>query len=573
MEKSELISRVDVCLQNIGNFLDDPSSFGLLTSKDISDVSLVNAVFSLDDCYEISKNVGYFDAFNFGLSTILEKCFSNMNKNVADNSKEISLLFVITMISYAGSNGKIWFFEAVRDDIMEWEMRYHGETIVIFWLITIYLYYLARQEDMISDAYKHIFSDFIDGQPGIKNGFILVPWSELVRRRASDIQPNNSFLLLKEILDLYESKKKKDGPLAWYSPTVKEFEVFSSDKFNKKLIINSWLTFLLNGGHSYSSYAFKDDISKCFNGESVIDFVNLFDSNNRFLSVADHSLLDFYHIRPAGDSYISESDLYKSLVNFKNSLTKKDLDDEMKFLKAKNISQTENEQKLSAILADAVKEMGFKEANKQSAYYKKVVIESYLDLFYGLDDFFKNIKNDVEAGIKRMAYNDFLNSGFYKNSNPFGKTFTNEDINVMKSLMEKGKCFASNTIFSDELPKNLSQKDVEDLTSVSVNQALFLPTFVFYLKSGINVCLNVSSQGVCMRKFDSSSLVKFVDQRFKQKDGTYLFKRYGNDSRSVFLSKEEILSVVEDRFLYYKIVFDYEFHINESQVFARKAVL
>ena len=69
-----------------------------------------------------------------------------------------------------------------------------------------------------------------------------------------------------------------------------------------------------------------------------------------------------------------------------------------------------------------------------------------------------------------------------------------------------------------------------------------------------------------MRKLNSNEINSLIDRDYKIVNGLYRYADSQNDSSSVFISREEVYKLIQEKYFYASIVFKYKFYVDKNTV-------
>jgi hypothetical protein len=557
---------IKICFQNIDNFLQEPQAYGIENDLSAESVKIFSLVSSIDECYRLSKNLNASSVFDVGLGKLLEKSFARIDEEGESISKTLSTRFLLAMLSRAGACKNIWFFEVVRDNIFASLMNYHGKIASYFWLMTIYFYHLAKTDDEAHGEYNNFFKE----NPKPKNGFILPSWEEIVKKSLDATHQYEIQHILRDMLDFYGGFSKKYGIFVWRSSAVKELQFFDDGGFNKGLIIRCWLTLVLNTAglsFSYGTEVKEPSLLDCLDKNERQEFLQLFNGGEDVGALFDEQFLAFCDIPVTPMSLIKESDAYRSVGSFRNTINWFSFSNENRRIPPNGPTQEKNEQDLKKAFMDGLSGLSFVEAKKNSPRCQQIFTNFTIERSEGnINEFLHALTASSLGMLQRRIFNDVKASPEYNDPKFKRSSFSKNDIESIKTFSAKGKCFSSGAIYRPELAEDVSKEDFQIINQIGTDSGLHLPRVLYYLEGGLIVYLSYSDSDSFVREFTDSELLSFIDDNFKQENGLYLFKRSINDPGSVFISKEEMIETARNRYLRARVVLNYELDLDKDKL-------
>ena len=548
---------IDMSFANLDNLLKFNDDFNIVEVYEDARhfYQLTRLVFNLK---KITDKYNSKDKFTNEMRKILQTVFVVLNyQKINDNCKKFvySFLNAITVITI--SENDFWFVKAIRDS------RYNSRFIIgehdeYYYFLSIYFYYLYAYDKRVTEELKNSIKNFINEEADGINADGS-SWLKIFQHQMEYTKYSKLISLLPELLKILD---KDTSP--WYQP--KHCTCWSSEDgfFSNNLIIRCWLELLL---FNYNNYQY---VEKDFN--IVADELNdterhtfavelnehWFKDNMLNINLKEESFLDFYKSKQ-GTSVRDEDNIVKELKEIKTEILLKDIQKE--FTEAQI-----NEGHIIELRTKLID--GFNAAKSQISVYDKDIDlkeEPFVcyDLFFDtrwndriIDDYTKKFPE----ALKKIIYDDFKNNNNIKVEKINKKSNKNDVYNLIKKYKLKGgNEYLLYKIFSDYNPSCLYGKDKIDL---------YLPYFTVLNENAIKFNLICDEKQCFVRRLNSYEINGIIDRDYKIINGLYKYCESRDDSRSVFITREQIYDLLEKKYFYAKIVFKYKIIFDYDNILA-----
>ena len=92
------------------------------------------------------------------------------------------------------------------------------------------------------------------------------------------------------------------------------------------------------------------------------------------------------------------------------------------------------------------------------------------------------------------------------------------------------------------------------------------PNLLLLKENSIKINIVLDTEKSFVRKLNSNEINSLIDRDYKIVNGLYRYADSQNDSSSVFISREEVYKLIQEKYFYASIVFKYKFYVDKNTV-------
>lgn len=553
----EIIEAVSMSIANLESLLDMDSEYNIIN------------IFKDGECYywitrlifllqKVTTSLGMQEMFKNHMYSIHKQLLSYTDYDYKSEAVEKFVYKVLdNLMVYSISDSKMWFLELMRDSSYNSQFFY-GSKNSHFILVAFYLFYLTNDDTRVSANLNSLLEKFmLSNSNGLNSDGI--SWKKLVAFQIEHYSISELIMMLPDIL---KEHSICDFPFSWFYPPNRTSWCSSEGNFSKGYIINLWLEIVI---YSINSYDYKSGniaimFEKLTNEEKdilVSELSNHINEQELLDFNLKHSVLTYYNCREYKKLPFRKSDMIQDLIEIRQEFLSKKTDETYK-----NVSIASEEYKLifeklkSSFMASATNNIFYNEEvslkRKHLKYFATLCEKKYKDSF--VDMYIENfdsmisklisdeISSDISISKEQMS--DAIKNSFIKRFKKFKYKNRRDYIWSRFSLSDEAK-----TVLNGIEHKNV-----------------FLQGCYYWKDKAIQFNIELENDKCSVRNLSPDEINNLIDKNYKIKDGLYKYSEYNDEKSSFYMTREKLYSLLEKRYFYICIVFNYKIKIDDEKI-------
>ena len=550
-----IINVIDMSLENISKTLSFNDDFNI--TKIFKDSSkyyhISRMIFALK---RITEVLNLQEKYKKKMSDSFKILFMHLSFSIVDDSMfNWSYGFLNAMMTHSVSDNELWFIRLLRDSNYN-SLFFVSDKDNYYYFVSVYLYYIQSIDNKVSNELKKNIQEFLVEEANGLNADGST-WSTIFNHKLNYTRIEEMINILPSLMKLMTENMLL---YPWYQP--KNYTSWSSDggTFSKSLIINCWLEMII---FNYNNFDFQDNM--------LLDMIEKLKPEDRFLLASTLNLKWFSNneFKPLTDSssflsmfnYHFREDIYESrliqcLKEVKNKIMSDTIDQEL----SKHTKTEKDLIKYKQSLID-----GFNKAVLDLACYDKLLMinnDNYLcfDSLFDTrwtDELIKSYNNNFIYSFKNMIRDLLINDDKIKHLKCDGSS-----ADFIK-IIDRYKYIAGSKF------KLLYEVSEEDRSIINGKEEidLWLPNPLF-IKNNDSIKINIECDPnkSFVRKLSDNEINTIIDRDYKVTNGLYKYCESNDDSRSIFISREQLFDLINKKYFCARIVFRREIKINYNEV-------
>ncbi len=556
---TNLISAIDMSFENVDLILRSNDDFNISIIYNDSKVyyHVTRMVFCLR---KIAKALSLEEKFSNKMQSILRSLFFKLSYSKLDDlTFSFVTGFINAMLVTSVSEDKTWFLELLRDSNYN-SMFFASDNIDYYYFISMYLFYIAKNDKKVPEELKKNIDLFLkETAQGLNADGS--SWVSLFNHKLDYDSFADLLNILPNVLKLSNLDYTYEP---WYRPKLCVSWSSSDGEFSRAFLMNCWLEIVIYNFRSfnYDSEALKklifsldkDDqyaLAETLNKRWFID--NSFKDINK-----EESFLSFYGFRHRMSFSGMENGFIRQLKDIKNEILKQRATAEI-------YGQVKTDEELLAykkILVD-----GFvSSANKLTIFDKTIPVEDNLYCYNCLFDtrwsggLIEHYAENFYDAFGRLIYESLAN-------NPqIGKIIINSNNENSKlfSALKDYHYKAGNDYRLYYLKATEEQKElIEKLEKLDIPVPCFT---LFKSKDALKINLVCDEGKSYVRKLNNEEINTIIDRDYKIINGLYKYCDSSDDSRSIYISRDELFDLVSKKYFVSQIVFKQALYVNVKEI-------
>lgn len=550
------ITLIDMSLDNVFYALSFNDDFNIAqiyndSSKSYQISRMVFSLKRITDSFNMQKK------YQKKMCETIQNLFMRITYSKEDKSIfEWTYNFLNGMLIYSISNNELWFLKLLRDSNYN-SLFFVNDKNDYFYFISMYIYYLLKVDKRVPQIFKDELISFLNEKSeGLNSDGS--NWKTIFNHKFDYSSFNDTLLILPNLLKIHGDDLMK---CPWYQPKYTISWSSSDGDFSNKLLINCWLEMIIYNykNHNYDEKKLNEVIDSLSDDEKytlATEMNTKWFKDNTLNPSNDMGFLFMYRNKP-NDSYgLHENDFINELKNIKNNIITKFINKEFD----DNVKTEEDLLHYKDSLLD-----GFNKAIKEIDCYDEsleIDNQNYLcfDCLFdtrwtdglidtynnGYVDSIKNIINEeimTDSKIKHMIV-DEKNVEFVKVIDRFNY--------VAGTEYKLYKCLSGE---SYDIIRKKSKLD------------LWIKSCMFVKDKGdIRINIVADDNKSFARVLNDNEINSIIDRDYKAINGLYKYCDSSDDSRSIYISRQELSGLIFKKYFYVKIVFRKEIKFNYDNI-------
>lgn len=194
---------IDVGIENIQEIVELSPSLNILEIFDDVDYfcHITRYLFSLHAILDKLSLTDKYQTKYMSVLSIIFRVIKNASSN--ENATRFSYITLNAMLTNTLSSEEMWFIDALRDGIYLGEFYIYDDTFEFMIFSSIYLYFLARQETYVSNAFKVQIEQFISKTVETSN-YEGNSWKQVLNQKLEHLKGDEACTLLEKLLAIYD---------------------------------------------------------------------------------------------------------------------------------------------------------------------------------------------------------------------------------------------------------------------------------------------------------------------------------------------------------------------------------
>lgn len=551
-----IINAIEMSFDNLEKVLSFDKSFNVVKIYNDSKhyYQATRLIFNL---HKITSKLNLSTKFNDKMQKLLRLVFAHINyANPSKEEKEFIYPFLNAILTISISTDEIWFARLIRDS--NFNARFlMGDGVAYFYFMSIYFYFINSHNKRATNSIKEQITNFLTEETDGLNADGST-WLTIIQHDMQFLDINKFIQILPELLIIFGDNGYFSN---WYQPKHCVSWSSSDGLFSEELIINAWLEVILC---NYASYSYiENTLDNVINSlpaslqkQVAIELNTRWFSDNEFVGIdKTNSFLSFYKI---DNEFIvcKESNIVKELSTLKNSILFKIKEDEIKDNKKSDRDLEEYKTQLFNGFNAAVKDLPILDTTISLDDESAVCYGSLFDV-RGADEIIKNYSKQYSQGFYRLIHDKLTD--FETNSINVSNTNKQELLKELSNFTHKlGNEYQLYRI-------KLEEKEWGLLNSLKRIE-LSSPNLLLLKENSIKINIVLDTEKSFVRKLNSNEINSLIDRDYKIVNGLYRYADSQNDSSSVFISREEVYKLIQEKYFYASIVFKYKFYVDKNTV-------
>ena len=571
----ELTDKIDLILNSSDNQHNGTSIVKAvdMSFSDLKDLTTFNDDFNIVEIYGDSKHFYHLtrllfnlrivtnkynakEKFDKSLNQLLSKIFFSINYgNLLEENLDFLYSFLNAIIKITISQNEIWFLQAIRNSNYN-SFILHCSDDEYFYFISMYLYYLIHYDLRVPSTLKGDIMKFIKEEADGINADGS-NWLSVFQHQLDYTNYSHIVQILPKLLKIL-----KDDITPWYQPKHCISWSSADGWFSKEFIMRCWLELLI---FNYNNYQFNDDIfdkiidklDKTEKNILAVELNNHWIKNNTIdIRLKETSFLSFYNSKQ--DTHpCDENNYIMKLKNLATSVIYDELKNEFDEHQKQDEDLAKIKQKFINGFKNTITNFSIIDENIKLDKEKFVCYDLLCDTRWS-DELVDNYVKKFDDSFKNLIYENIkADSNIIKESvNDSNKEKVFEKL--LKYDFMSGNGYVLYKYFSDEklLELNIIKKS-----------DLFLPQVTFYNEGAIKINLECDEEKSFVRKLNSNEINTIIDRDYKVFNGLYKYCESSDDSRSIFITREQVFKLIEKKYFYSRIVFRYKIVYDYNNIY------
>lgn len=553
-EETEFIKTINEC--SVSKFKDIELYDGI--KKTYENVSVLTSKNS--NCYlpSLLKNEGryYVESYLYCLHKLtdfmhvenIEKdnLLSLLNPILYDRNSDNFIYFLcIELICNNIKEGDLWFINAFTE--VSFPFNFYTDVTNYFGLFLLILFfYIEKLNEHISNETKQKISNFVDNLTRTSNSFGMNWKQNAVRTIEGGAQTLTS--LLPKLLSFYNGVSE----IIFTFLSERNFGSYTVDQsttFTKEILIDSWLE-LVSEDYNYS-----DNIK-----ENIAISLDLLDKNDVELVVYRIGcFISEENMDKKFCKYIGITDPYcnKSYMNaFRNIHSKYYKEKTKQHYESLDLPENEElRQKVFEKFQQLISNNAFASekvnANEDEISFKfRVDRDNALQLI--------NLFFDYNKGLLNSLIGSRLNSIFGKERASFEYQYSKADFDLITNFKPKfygrgGNLRRASYEFAGKY--DLDYKQISEF-----------PLHTFIKENAIKADFKLNKNDTIVRNLNDEEMCNLIDSEYEMTDGLYSYSDYGTKETSYYVTKEELQTILNNKFLIIEVHYNAKIEIDQDGI-------
>lgn len=516
---------------------------------------LTRSVFCLQKICESFELEKYFEDNLCSLLRIMNMSLNYSNK-FTKLKKQFYYSFLDLMIIYSISNNQFWFVKSLRDSSYN-SLFNVGKDCYYFYLLMM-LYYYSKVNISVPKAIKDKINLFVvEPSSGLNSDHSSM--SKIYSNIINHLEISNMVTIINDILSI---SKDYNEPI--YRPESKQSWCSSEGVFDKELIINCWMQMVLS---NFENYHCENELIEAFKTISDNDLNLIYstigkywmDEAGCFANYQGIKFNDFISQEPHIYLNFNEGSFIKTIFKMRESYYKTKIKEKINGLKTENkyddeinlVIQSFNNKARNNIFYDKAINLDNEKLFQFTLLLNREFLDEELKIYINqlgtsIDNIlFENIKNDKLINLS-IINNDLIDAIGTKIIKDIDFKYTN-------------KQYLLKNIKTDEITLN-KLKNVKNVSNV------FLPHCLLWCENSIKYKAEAYKENTIIRPLNNNEINYMIDNNYSLYNGLYKYSEYGNDSKSIFLTRDELYKIIEKNKVILVIVFKFKILLNYNKI-------
>jgi hypothetical protein len=553
----EILLAIDTAIRNINDIIGQNEQLNILEIYGDEEhfYHITRSLFSL---HKILTELKFERKFTSEFSGIVVNIFMKIKfGKVNESSNKFLYKILNAMIINSVSKNELWFMEILRDSAFGDSFSVHGsDDYMVF--VSIYFYYLSKLENRVPDELKKKIEDFIN-QPSKGINSSSETWSQVLKHKLNYMNPKDVSTLLTKMLLIFECNSNS---FTWYEPSFHgaQWSTISGDHtFSKELIVNWWIGYVLTDSNLHA-YAFNNKttlIMPELNKNDAYLFAVELNKNwfedDKLKTGVNLPIAGFYGINEKVESYMENSVLVNTLINFKNTQIKERIIKEIQDHPVTPDSLEKHKKVLVEGLKKAIQEFSVLDTSIDLSNAEKKYFGILFDTRWS-EELVKSYAEKMPESLSRLIHDDFSKNDAVLKIKKQIKTY---DVNTLKHILSFKP--TSRYAYIHDFNYNGEERNlVEEISKIPMGKKLWVPRDIFLRNEAITANFEYDEVESFVRELTIDEINAIVDRDFKLVNGLYKYVEGVNGDKSILLNREELIKIVADKFFYARLVFKFK---------------
>ena len=548
-----ILNAIEISFSNIEDIFNFKDTFNVI--KIYNDYQhyyqVTRLIFNLQ---EITSKLNLKTKFKDKLKQLTTLLFNRINYfNPENREKKFIYSILNSMLTISTSNDALWAIRSIRD-ANYYSQFLTGAGDAYYYFVSIYVYFICELNKHATNIIKEDLSCFLNEKADDLNSDGSTWLSVMYHNR--QFEDINKFIsLLPELILIFG---ENDHFLNWYQPKHCTSWSSSDGCFSKALLFNCWLE---NIACNSFTYHYKEDtiintlrqLPDTVQQQFALELNANWFINNEFIDKRETPFLAFYNLK--SDLIIDKNDkIAKELKKYKNEVLLKVKKEELAACKKSEEDLKTYKEKLIGEFHSAITQLPIIDDS--------IPLEKEPDFCYdllfdirGIDQIIQNYSARFKNSLISLIYDKLTNTDI--------PVFTASKSNKQE-LLKKLKSYSCKIGNIYRLYKlNLNENEYKRINSLQSIE-LPIPCFLLLNKPSLKINICIKEQESFTRRLTPNEINEMIDRDYKVVDGLYKYSDSDNDISSVFISRDEIYSIILNKYIYARLVFKYKTDIGND---------